>query len=120
MKDKSIEGLISIQVPTKPIQAAIIRLIYCPFEKAEFLLKYSTDNLQFIAVNPIAKIKIHENLNNEFDSRIKNFIVKSNFVEEGISISELGVGIDIRTWSWYYPQEYIKEVEKRREELAYS
>ncbi len=115
MKDQTIQGLISISMPILPNEsAAMIKQIRCPKKFSKEFLTYCLDSLLYLAVRPIAKVKLCELKNEKMDAELEKILEKLGFRLEGEFQSELGVDGDIRVLSWFYKPELLAHIEKVR------
>jgi len=115
MKDEEIAGLISVS----PVKfSGIIKLIITPKEYFTELLRYSVDNLPFISVEEIAKIKIEELTNVPFEDNFKQILLQENFKEEAFLKHELGYNNHIKSYVKMYSQEFIEKINLQKQKMV--
>ena len=114
-KGSEICGLISIALPVAPrITSSVIRLIIAPRDSFCELLRYAQDNLPFISVRKITKIKIQEATSEKLDSELEKALLNEGYKEEGIMEHELDFGNHLRSLVKYYSEAFIEKVEHQR------
>lgn len=118
--EDEILGLISIALPMPPSQAASYYLVISKKDLFKDLLRYSADNLPFISVFKIRKIKLHEDMNEKLSPELEKIFVDEGYKQEGIMRDELGLNHDLMIMSWIYDPLFIKEVEKQRNSIKYN
>ncbi|MEW6379401.1 MAG: PqqD family protein [bacterium] len=117
---KEILSLISIALPMPPNQAASFNLVIAKKSILKDLLRYSADNLPFISVFKIRKIKLYEDMNEKLSPEFEKIFVDEGYKQEGILRDELGLNHDLRIMSWIYDPLFIDEVEKQRSNITYN
>ncbi len=119
VKADRIEGLVSFATPLRPVESASLRLMAAPAEHAPVLLRYGLDQLPYLTVNPIAKVKWHEPLgaigaNDQFLALVREV----GFQDEGTARNELGFEKDVRFWARSYPPQQVTFARSKRRGLG--
>ncbi|MEW6482767.1 MAG: hypothetical protein AB1397_07215 [bacterium] len=80
----------------------------------EDTIRYSQDNLPFISIRGVCKIRLNEATNERIDPELEGALINEGYQEEWIMKDELGYGNHLRSLSWIYPQSYIEKAEKEK------
>ena len=119
VKADRIEGLVSFVTPARPVESASLRLMAAPAEFAPALLRYGLDQLPYLTVNPVAKVKLHELLSTvDANDRFLALARELGFQDEGTARNELGFEKDVRFWARSYQPQHVAFARSKRRELG--
>ena len=113
--NKKIGGLISIELPNiQNNTSAELKYIVSPKQYFKQFLQYTIDNLPFLSVNYITKIRLSESIKNLFSEDFKNSLKEIGFNLEGTLKDEYGFNNNVNIWSYIYNQNLIEKIIKSR------
>ncbi|MFH0774699.1 MAG: PqqD family protein [bacterium] len=114
-KGSEISGLISIALPVSPrITSSVIRLIIAPRDSFSELLRYAQDNLPFISLRKVTKLRIQEATSEKLDPELERALLNEDYKEEGIMKDELDFSNSLRMLVRYYSEAFIEKIEHQR------
>lgn len=115
VKGGDICGLISITPPiVPPTTSAIIKIVIAPKDLFREFLKYAQDNLPFISIKNITKIRVNEITSERLEPEFEKVLLEEGYKEEGIMEHELGFSNHLRSLVKYYSEAFIEKVEQQK------
>ncbi len=115
IRGEEISGFISISPPIVPYATAgMFKIICAPKDFIGDILRYAYDNLPFISINNITKIRIQESTSEKLEPDLEKVLLNDGYKEEWIMEHELGFNNHLRSLVKYYSEAFIEKIENQR------